>query len=219
MIDDSGEIVPPNNYIHIAEQTGLIGAIDKKVLEMAVQKQKQLVEQGINIVLSINLSGNSISNPEIFELCTRLFTDNKIKAEQFIIEVTETQVVSNLESANNFITQLTAIGGKFALDDFGVGFSSMNYLKQLPVQYLKIDGEFIKNLPNSREDRLFVKAINEIGRGMNIITIAEFVENDEILDVLSTIGVDYAQGIGIGKPMPYLEFHQNKILGGDGLET
>ncbi len=219
MIDDSGEIVPPNTYIHIAEQTGLIGAIDKKVLEMAVQKQKQLVEQGINIILSINLSGNSISNPEIFELCTRLFTDNNIKAEQFIIEVTETQVVSNLESANHFITQLTALGGKFALDDFGVGFSSMNYLKQLPVQYLKIDGEFIKNIPNSREDRLFVKAINEIGRGMNIITIAEFVENDEILEVLSTIGVDYAQGMGIGKPMPYLEFHQNKNLGGNGLET
>ncbi len=219
MIDEKGGIVPPGAYIHIAEQTGLISAIDKKVLEMAVKKQKQHVEQGINIVLSINLSGNSISNPEIFELCTRLFNDNKIKAEQFIIEVTETQVVSNLESANHFITQLTAIGGQFALDDFGVGFSSMNYLKQLPVQYLKIDGEFIKNLPNSREDRLFVKAINEIGRGMNIITIAEFVENDEILDVLSTIGVDYAQGIGIGKPMPYLEFHQNKILGGDGLET
>lgn len=210
MIDDNGDIVPPGAYIHIAEQTGLISNIDKKVLELAVKKQKNLIEQEINIVLSINLSGNSISDLEILELCTNLFNDNNIKADKFIIEVTETQVVSNLHAANDFIAQLTAIGGKFALDDFGVGFSSMNYLKQLPVQYLKIDGEFIKNLPTSREDRLFVKAINEIGQGMNITTIAEFVENDEILNALSDIGVDYAQGIGIGKPMPFLEFHQTK---------
>ena len=164
----------------------------------------------LDIVLSVNLSGYFISNPDAFKFCTHLFDINNVRAEQFIFEVTETQAVTNLQSANSFITQLSAIGGKFALDDFGVGFSSMNYLKQLPVQYLKIDGEFIRNLPGAREDRLFVKAINEVGQGMNIKTIAEFVENNEILEALSDIGVDYAQGYGIGKPMPYLEFHQIK---------
>ena len=178
---------------------------------MAFQHQKTFTGQGLNILLSVNISGDLISNPYAFDICTTFLERNGVKAEQFIFEVTETQAVTNLLSANNFITQLAEIGGKFALDDFGVGFSSMNYLKKLPVQYLKIDGEFIRNIPSSNVDRLFVKAINEVGQGMNIKTIAEFVENDKILQVLSDIGVDFAQGYGIGKPMPYPEFHQSNI--------
>ncbi len=210
MIDDNGDIIPPGLFIGVAEQTGLISFIDKKVLEMAIIQQKQFTEEGLNIVLSVNLSGDLISNPDAFQICSKLLEINEVRAEQFIFEVTETQAVTNLQSANSFIAQLTAIGGKFALDDFGVGFSSMNYLKQLPVQYLKIDGEFIRNLPGAQEDKLFVKAINEVGHGMNIKIIAEYVENNEILETLSDIGVDYAQGFGIGKPMPYPEFHQIK---------
>ena len=210
MIGENGDIIPPGPFICVAEQTGLIKYIDKMVLEMAFQRQKQFMDKGLNIVLSVNMSGELLSNPEAFQMCTSLLENYGVKAEQFIFEVTETKAVSNLKSANSFISQFTAIGGKFALDDFGVGFSSMNYLKKLPVQYLKIDGEFIKNLPNTHEDRLFVNAINEVGQGMNIESIAEFVENDEILEVLSDIGVDYAQGYGIGKPMPYPEFHQTE---------
>ncbi len=208
MIDENGDIIPPVLFIGVAEQTGLISFIDKKVLEMAILKQKQFTEEGLDIVLSVNLSGDLISNPDAFQICSQLLEINEVRAEQFIFEVTETQAVTNLQSANSFIAQLTAIGGKFALDDFGVGFSSMNYLKQLPVQYLKIDGEFIRNLPGAREDKLFVKAINEVGHGMNIKIIAEYVENNEIFETLSDIGVDYAQGFGIGRPMPYPEFHQ-----------
>ncbi len=207
MIDENGDIIPPGPFICVAEQTGLIKYIDKMVLEMAFKHQKQFMDKGLNIILSVNMSGELISNPDAFQLCTSLLESHGVRADQFIFEVTETQAVTNLQSANGFVTRLTAIGGQFALDDFGVGFSSMNYLKKLPVQYLKIDGEFIKALPSTYEDRLFVKAINEVGQGMGIKTIAEFVENDEILDVLSEIGVDYAQGYGIGKPMPYPEFH------------
>ena len=207
MVDDNGAIIAPTPFITIAEQTGLIKHIDKITLEMAFKQQQQFINKGVNITLSVNLSGDFLSNPNAFQICTTLLNQYNVQANQFIFEVTETQAVTNLQSAHDFATQLIAIGGQFALDDFGVGFSSMNYLKKLPVHYIKIDGEFIKELPHSFEDRLFVKAINEVGQGMKIKTIAEFVENDEILDKLLAIGVDYAQGYGIGKPMPYPEFH------------
>jgi len=213
MIDEDGSIIAPGFFIGVAEQTGLIRLIDKLVLEMSIQHQKRFTTENLDIMLSINLSGDFLSDPDAFSICTNLLNKYKVKAQQFIFEVTETHAVTNLQSANSFISELTAIGGKFSLDDFGVGFSSMNYLKKLPVQYLKIDGEFIKNLTHDYEDKLFVKAINEIAKGMKIKTIAEFVENSEILSELSEIGVDYAQGYGIGKPMPYLEFHQQKASG------
>ncbi len=207
MIDENGKIIPPGLFIHVAEQTGLISLIDKRVMDLAFKAQRQFIADNKEIVLSVNLSGDLISNPEAFNLFFKLFERNNVTLEKFIFEVTETQAVTNLMAANSLISQIVAMGGKFALDDFGVGFSSMNHLKQLPIQYLKIDGEFIKNISNIKEDRLFVNAIREVAHGMNIATIAEFVENKEILDVLSEIGIDYAQGYGIGKPMPYPEFH------------
>lgn len=207
MRDDDGLIVSPGLFLHVAEQTGLMCLIDKRVLEMAFKIQSEFIHNKLDIILSVNLSGEIISNPGAFDIVTTLLRQYDLSASKFIFEVTESQAVTNLFAAQNFMRQIHEVGGQFALDDFGVGFSSMSYLKQLPVQFLKIDGGFVKNLDVDHEDKLFVQAINSVGRGMRLKTIAEFVENEQIYEALRDIGVDYAQGYAIGKPMPVPEFH------------
>ena len=207
MVDTHGKIIAPGMFIEIAEHTGLIFQLDQRVIELAFQQQEALIKNGFNVKLSINLSGETLSNPEAFNIISRMLKAYHLEAHHFIFEITETQAVTNLQAAHDFMIRINSIGGSFALDDFGVGFSSMNYLKQLPVEYLKIDGSFVKTISESHEDQLFVNAINSVGQGMGIKTIAEFVENEAILAVLAELGVDYAQGYGIGKPMPIPEFH------------
>lgn len=208
MIDEKGDVIPPGLFIYVAEQTGLINQIDRRVIELAIAAHEGFISQGLDITLSVNLSGDMVSNEAAFKIFQELFVDASISLEKFIFEITETQAVTNLLAAKNFITQVIELGGTFALDDFGVGFSSMNHLKKLPVKYLKIDGEFIKNLATSKEDALFVCAIREVAHGLNIKTIAEFVEDTDVLEKLAEIGIQYAQGYGVGKPMPYPAFHQ-----------
>ncbi|MEE9345476.1 MAG: EAL domain-containing protein [Methylococcales bacterium] len=207
MRDDDGRVVSPGLFLHVAEQTGLMTLIDKRVLELAFKIQSDFIKNKLDIILSVNLSGEIISNPDAVDTVTTLLKKYDVPASKFIFEVTESQAVTNLFAAQNFMRQIHEIGGQFALDDFGVGFSSMSYLKQLPVQYLKIDGGFVKNLDVDHEDKLFVQAINSVGRGMGLKTIAEFVENEQIYEALRYIGVDYAQGYAIGRPMAIPEFH------------
>lgn len=211
LIDENGEIIPPGMVIKIAEQTGLIHKIDLRVLALAAAQQQEFIAQGIDINLSVNLSGDLLSNPGAFQIVKDCFDSRNVPLSKFTFEITESQAVTNLQSAQNFIQNISRRGGAFALDDFGVGFSSMSHLKHLPVQYLKIDGSFINKLTESREDRLFVNAINNVGHGMGIESVAEFVENEQILEALFKIGVDYAQGYGIGKPMPQPEFHIQQL--------
>ncbi|WP_374090204.1 EAL domain-containing protein [Methylomicrobium lacus] len=213
MVGEDGEISPPAKFIEVAELTGLIYQIDLRVIELAFRKQVELLQEGLDVKLSINLSAEMLSNSDAFVVINRLLQRYGLEAKHFIFEVTETQAMTRLQAAHDLILQIESIGGSFALDDFGVGFSSMSYLKQLPVNYLKIDGSFVKNILQSREDRLFVHAINGVGHGMGIKTIAEFVENRDILEVLAGIGVDYAQGYGIGMAMPHPEFHQQNSVG------
>ncbi len=207
MRDDDGRVVSPGLFLHVAEQTGLMTLIDKRVLELAFKIQADFIQSKLDIILSVNLSGEMISNPNAVDTVITLLKKYDLPASKFIFEVTESQAVTNLFAAQNFMRQIHEIGGQFALDDFGVGFSSMSYLKQLPVQYLKIDGGFVKNLDVDHEDKLFVQAINSVGRGMGLKTIAEFVENEQIYEALRYIGVDYAQGYAIGRPMAVPEFH------------
>jgi EAL domain-containing protein (putative c-di-GMP-specific phosphodiesterase class I) len=129
----------------------------------------------------------------------------KIEASKICFEVTETAAISNLSAATKFISTLRGLGCRFALDDFGSGLSSFGYLKNLSVDYLKIDGMFVKDMVDDPIDRAMVKSINDIGHVMGMKTIAEFVENDEIKSMLTAIGVDYAQGYSIGKPQPFDE--------------
>lgn len=212
MLDEADHIIPPGMFIEVAEQTGLIFQLDQRVIELAFSQQAQLIKQGHKVSLSINLSGEMLSNPYAFAIITKLLSKYQLDAHHFIFEVTETQAVTNLQSAHDFIQKINSIGGCFALDDFGVGFSSMNYLKQLPVKYLKIDGTFVRNISNSLEDELFVNAINSVGQGMGIKTIAEFVENDDILQKLKKLGVNFAQGYAIGKPQANPEFRTQWVI-------
>ncbi|MEN8259556.1 MAG: EAL domain-containing protein [Pseudomonadota bacterium] len=207
MVDENGEIVPPGVFLGVAHQTGLINHIDRAVLKLAVVSQAELIRQGYDVIFSVNLSGEMMSNERFSEILKDLLEEHDVPPSKFIFEVTETQAVSNLHVARELIHTLKKLGAKFALDDFGVGFSSMNYLKELPVDYIKIDGSFVKNMTGSHEDMLFVSAIHNVANGLGKKTIAEFVENQETLQMLEEIGIDYAQGYGIGKPMPHPAFH------------
>jgi len=182
-------------------------SIDRRVLELAFKAQSEFIQNKLDIILSVNLSGELISHPDVFNTVTSLLKKYDLPASKFIFEITESQAVTNLFEAQNFMRQIQEIGGQFALDDFGVGFSSMSHLKRLPVQYLKIDGGFVKNLDVDHEDKLFVQAINNVGRGMGLKTIAEFVHNDQIYAALRYIGVDYAQGYAIGEPIQLSEIY------------
>jgi EAL domain-containing protein (putative c-di-GMP-specific phosphodiesterase class I) len=156
-------------------------------------------------IISINLSGHSLTNKKFLDSLIAQFGEFKIDASKICFEITETAAISNLSMATSFISRLKELGCHFALDDFGSGLSSFAYLKSLPVDYLKIDGMFVKDMVDDPIDHAMVKSINEIGHVMGVKTIAEFVENDAIKVKLSEIGVDYAQGYGIKKPQPFIE--------------
>jgi EAL domain-containing protein (putative c-di-GMP-specific phosphodiesterase class I) len=153
--------------------------------------------------ISINLSGHSVANAQFMPILIALIDESNIDASKICFEVTETTAISNLSAANTFISALKDLGCRFALDDFGSGLSSFGYLKNLPVDYLKIDGMFVKDMIDDPIDKAMVKSINDIGHVMGMKTIAEFVENKAIMEQLNEIGVDYAQGYGIGKPEPF----------------
>ena len=201
MLDENGKIVPPGAFLPAAERYDLINKLDAWVVENAfslIAAHADYFAQ-VNFV-SINLSGKSITNPEFLEFIISQLRRNGIAAQKICFEVTETVAISNLTAASTFISILKDIGCHFALDDFGSGLSSFGYLKSLPVDYLKIDGMFVKDIVDDPIDRAMVKSINDIGHVMGMKTIAEFVENDAVKDQLAEIGVDYAQGYGIGKP-------------------
>jgi EAL domain-containing protein (putative c-di-GMP-specific phosphodiesterase class I) len=147
----------------------------------------------------------------IVPLIKQLIQKYQIDPSYVIFEVTETLAVSNLLQANKIMQAIKALGCRFSLDDFGVGFSSFDYMRQLPVDIIKIDGIFIKNLDKNADDRLFVKALVDVAKGLGKKTIAEFVENEDILKLLRTFGVDYAQGYHVGKPQPELLAHTDWV--------
>ena len=152
---------------------------------------------------SINISAQTLHNDLFLDYVTDLFRSSSIPSEKICFEITETVAVSNFTRAIKFINAIKKTGCRFALDDFGTGMSSFGYLKKLPIDYLKIDGMFVKNIAEDKIDYTMVKSINDIGHTMGLKTIAEFVENDAILKNLQDIGVDYAQGYGIHKPTPF----------------
>jgi EAL domain-containing protein (putative c-di-GMP-specific phosphodiesterase class I) len=203
MLDEQGEIILPGLFLPAAERYNLIEKVDAWVVShaCALLAEHPIFCEQINSI-SINLSGPSLTNQSFLESILSIFKDAGISPTIVCFEVTETVAVSNLDSAINFIRTLKESGFRFALDDFGSGISSYGYLKNLPLDYLKIDGMFVKNIIKDPIDYAMVKSINEIGHLMGIKTIAEYVENDEIKVMLTDIGVDYGQGYGIGEPKP-----------------
>ncbi len=212
MLDETGKIIPPGAFLPAAERYNLISKIDYWVIEntFTVLGNNRVFLEQINFC-SINLSGQSLTNPEILDSIIDHLDKSGTNAEKICFEITETSVISNLSMAMTFISTLKELGCRFALDDFGSGLSSFGYLKNLSVDYLKIDGMFVKGITDNPIDHAVVKSINDIGQVMGMQTIAEFVENDDIKSMLSKLGVNYAQGYGIGKPLP-LEQLINRVI-------
>jgi diguanylate cyclase (GGDEF)-like protein len=205
MLDENKQLVPPNLFIPAAERYNLMPSIDRWVIKNSFECVKNVLKRGGCSTLdtvSINLSGNTFSDDTFLEFVRSELNQHRLSAQMFCFEITETAAIANRSKAIRFMRELKKDGCRFSLDDFGSGLSSFAYLKELPVDYLKIDGGFVKDITDDPIDRAMVNAINQIGQLMNIKTIAEFVENDAILKVLRDIGVDYAQGYGIHRPTP-----------------
>ena len=199
-----GGLIAPGTFISVAEQSGLIHLIDQMVLEKVITHQASLARRGLNITFSLNLSGYALNNPALLPHLKKILKQTGADPRSIIIEITETAAVSDLSAACTLMDEIKALGCRFALDDFGMGFSSFNYLKQLPVDLVKIGDAFIRELPLHSDDQIFVKSLSDVTRVLGKKTVAEGVENPEILKILRTYGVDFAQGYHIGRPKSQL---------------
>jgi diguanylate cyclase (GGDEF)-like protein/PAS domain S-box-containing protein len=205
MLDDDGNIVPPYAFIPAAERYNLMSEVDRHIVHLALKTisryySNPLVRDGM---FSINLSAQSLSDDEFLNFILLQLATTKVQPSNVCFEITETAAISNLVKATTFITTLKEKGCYFALDDFGSGLSSFAYLKNLPVDFIKIDGGFVKSMLTNSLDHALVSSVNQIGHVVGMKTIAEFVENNEIEERLFNIGIDYAQGYGIARPEPF----------------
>ncbi len=198
MRDAEGGLVFPDSFIPIAEKSGRIQAIDHWVLGRAIET----LARHPGLCLSINLSANAMDDETLLPSLRSLLRHHKIDAERVTFELTETVAVNSLFNATRLMQRIHALGCRFSLDDFGSGFASYAYLRRLPVDNVKIDGEFVRGLAESESDRIFVKAITDIAHSLGKRVVAEFVESSELMEILREMGVEYAQGYHIGRPMP-----------------
>jgi diguanylate cyclase (GGDEF)-like protein/PAS domain S-box-containing protein len=205
MLGDGGDLVPPGTFLSAAERFGLIGSIDRWVLRQAIALLATEKRAGRPIELAVNLSAKSVVDPELPEFVAAELRAAGIDGHGLCVEITETAAIVNVDRARQCAQLLGELGCQFALDDFGAGFASFYYLKHLAFDYVKIDGEFIRNLPESHINQLVVQSLVEIAQGLGKKTIAEFVGDAETLELLRRYGVDYAQGFFISKPQPLEE--------------
>jgi len=198
-MEDGQELVLPEAFLDTAERTGLIQDIDRWVVQKAIGL---LREHGSALTLEVNLSAKAFADQELLPLIQRELSDARVDPSRLVLEVMETAAIANIDQAQRFLRTLKGMGCGFALDDFGVGFSSFSHLKHLPVDYLKIDGSFIRELSRNTIDQHLVRAIVGVARGLGKRTIAEFVTDEETLARLREYGVDYGQGFYIAEPAP-----------------
>ena len=212
MIGEKGEVIPPGAFIPAAERYKMMPAIDRWVITNVFKNAALLAGKfGNNSVCSINLSGQALSDEQFYDYIREQMNTHKVVSSMFCFEITETAAVNELHRASQLISRVKALGFKFALDDFGSGMSSFNYLKNLPVDYLKIDGSFVRDIATNPVSRTMVSAMNQIAHAMGLATVAEFVDSEAALEILRTIGVDFAQGYLISKPMPLIEPDQTHV--------
>ena len=201
MRDESGGIISPGLFIEAAERYGITPKIDRWVIRSAFRWLVSEADERERLSLcSINLSGQSLGDEKFLPFVVDQFQMSGLDATKICFEITETAAIASYSQANRFINALKELGCKFALDDFGTGLSSFGYLKHFPVDFLKIDGSFVKEILHDPIDREMVRSINEIGHLTGKQTIAEFAENEEIITMLRGMGIDYAQGYGVSEP-------------------
>jgi diguanylate cyclase (GGDEF)-like protein len=203
MEDDEGGLVLPGAFLPAAERYGLASRLDRWVVQHTLE---QLARHPAHVErlesCAINLSGQSLGDPDFLTAIAQMLDRSGISPEKICFEITETAAIADVANAVEFMRALEQRGCRFALDDFGSGLSSFGYLKTLPVHFLKIDGTFVRGLAGDSVDAAMVRSINDIGHAMGKQTIAEYVEDGEILAKLASIGVDYAQGYHVARPMP-----------------
>jgi len=198
-----GGLVAPGRFLPAAERYGLIRDIDRMVLGK-VAALLGAEHGGRGVCIAMNVSALSVTDGAMLTHLERQLERHRVDATQLVIEVTETAAISDMARAKDFCSGVQALGCAVALDDFGAGFGSFQYLKQLPFSYLKIDGDFIRGLPGSHTDQLVVQALVGVVRGLGRRTIAEFVGDEQTMSMLRDFGVDYAQGFEVGRPHPVL---------------
>jgi EAL domain-containing protein (putative c-di-GMP-specific phosphodiesterase class I) len=202
---DGDRLIPPGAFLPTAERFGLIEAIDRWVVTRIVDVLAERERRGEPVSLEVNLSGRSFGAPATIEHIEQTIDAAGIDPGRLIFEITETAAITSLDQASAFARRLTTLGCRFALDDFGTGFGSFHYLKYMPIHYVKLDGDFVRGLPESRSDQVLVRAIADVARGLGMSTIAEFVESESILGKVREYGIDFAQGYHVGRPAPLAE--------------
>jgi len=203
MADEHGDLIPPGVFLYIAERLDMIQHIDAWVITNAIRHLADT--DGPTLPLEINISGRSIGDPSLLALIDDELRRTGVAPERLIFEITETAAIEHIAKARRFGEHLGEIGCRFALDDFGAGFGSFYYLKQLPFDFLKIDGEFITNCRTNKTDRLIIEAVVSIAQGLAKRTVAEFVGDEETVRLLTRLGVNYGQGYHLGRPGPVSE--------------
>jgi len=205
MIDEDGSIILPGAFLPAAERFNLMPSIDRwvisNVFKLIGECKIKYADEPLTMV-AINLSGDSLSDDGLLDFIYSEKEKHQVSLDQICFEITETVAISNLTQAVSFIDELKQHGCKFSLDDFGSGLSSFAYLKSLPVHYLKIDGSFVRDISKDKIDKAMVKSIQQVAEAMNLKTIAEWVEDEQTLNILNEFGVDFAQGNYIAFPVP-----------------
>jgi diguanylate cyclase (GGDEF)-like protein len=202
LADADGGVIPPHSFLPTAERFGLMPQLDLWVVERAIAQLAALERRSTAACIAVNLSGHTLDHERLAPEVKRLLAEHGVRPEALIFEITETNAIANFEAAQRLIGALREHGCRFALDDFGSGFSSFHHLKHLPVDFVKIDGQFVRGMARDPADRAIVMSINDIAHSFGKRTVAEFVENREILELLCRAGVDYAQGYYISPPRP-----------------
>jgi diguanylate cyclase (GGDEF)-like protein/PAS domain S-box-containing protein len=216
MRDEQGKTISPDQFIAAAERYGLTPQIDRWVIENTLRWLVSEADEREKLgMCSINLSGQSLGDDKFLPFVIEQFHRSGLDARKICFEITETAAIASFSQANRFIQALKELGCRFALDDFGTGLSSFGYLKHFPVDFLKIDGSFVKEIVNDPIDREMVRSINEIGHLTQKKTIAEFAENEDIITMLRQLGVDYAQGYGVAMPAKIMRGPLDRVISGE----
>ncbi|WP_020560328.1 putative bifunctional diguanylate cyclase/phosphodiesterase [Thiofilum flexile] len=212
LFDENEQPISPDEFIPAAEYYSMMPRLDRWVVHAVLQELRRINQRNPAPIFSINLSGQSVDDATFLEFVQQEIKAARIDPHMLCFEITERVAISNLEWAQKFIKTLKAQGCRFSLDDFGTGVSSFSYLKSLPVDYLKIDGSFIKDILNDGVALTMVQAIHQVGQKMMVQTIAEYVENEHIMRLLQDIGVEYGQGYGISRPIPLKQVIESHII-------